>query len=130
MGESHPGISGAHVLGGVLGDEASIALVKAFGGRSVRIPRTNQSLTYTELHNAIGEDGARTLMREFAGESVYIPKLSEIKRQARNNAIRHRFDELTQISNGNAGISSRKAVDFLTREFDLCGKQIERIVNS
>lgn len=107
-----------------IGNEAVGHLMQAFGGLSLRVPRSERADSFEEIRQAIGLEGARKFVEKFGGENIYIPKGTRSLLQERNLKIIERFDELTR-----GGLSARKATDLLSREFYLSGRTIEQIVN-
>lgn len=89
-------------LTGLVGEEAALALVLAFGGRSIW-PHS-EGAGFAALAEVMGEPAARKFVAHYR-EEVSIPKCDAALRAAVRLAIRTEFDRLTR-----AGLSARAAV--------------------
>lgn len=77
-------------LADLVGISATVALVKAFGGRELDIPKCPQGRgrkRYGELAAVVGDDIAKRLCEYYSGERVNIGLDSVVKYQRRNRMI-------------------------------------------
>lgn len=110
----------------LVGYGKAMALVHEFGGQDFRVPKTEAGDNWAALVEVIGEPATRTLTASFGGsESVYIARCHAALKAERNRRIVARYDVL--LAEGHSG---RGAVSVLVREFGLCYRQIEKIVNA
>lgn len=110
----------------VIGHGKTMALVDAFGGQELRIPKTDASDTWHALAEVIGEAAIRKLSAAFGGgEPLYIAKCLKAVNQDRNRRMIARYDALLK-----EGHSSRGAVSVLVRENSLCYRWVEKIINA
>lgn len=110
----------------LIGYAKTMELVKEFGGQALRITKTHGSDSWTALTEVVGLKATEILAREFGGEQgIYIAKCDAAIRANRNKEIIRRFNELTE-----KGLSVRKAVSVLVREFSMSYRRVEQIVNS
>lgn len=108
----------------LLGEENTQAMIKAFGGRRIRVPATEGCAGFAEIEQVIGTESTLLFCKAFGRVSIYIPKLEVFERAHRNGRMRQRFDELSR------DLSGRKSIDLMVQEFGLSGRHIETIVNS
>lgn len=71
-------------LGGRLGPEAVVGLVRAFGGKRIEIPKHPGG----KLREALGTDAAGVLVEEFGGQAVDVPSWGQFARIQRAAALR------------------------------------------
>lgn len=100
----------------IIGWEATLELVRAFGGTRLYIPKVTRLDEEHNLVQAIGEDAARKLAKKHPSRLMVIPRGTSLFNARRNEAIRRRFD---------AGESAPK----LALEFGLCERQVRNILN-
>jgi len=98
----------------LVGDAAAMRVVTRYGGRQIRF----HGKIRHDLEAIIGPDATRLLTGYFGVIEVYIPRCIAEVRQARNAALRERFDSLTK------SISARAAVATLAEEFYLSDRTV------
>lgn len=81
----------------LLGRETAIALVAAFPGRDLHVPKT-----MTPALAALGRTTAQRLVETFGGEVLYIPKQVE-----RRDSTRRKIIELAKLSRSPIEIAER-----------------------
>lgn len=64
-----------HSLRALIGREAFLALVEAYGGRRIYVPKGNAGVLYA----AIGTEAALKMSREFNGNHVSVPVAREFR---------------------------------------------------
>ncbi len=74
-----------------------------------------------DLRRIVGDDAYNVLVCRFGGGKIYIPKTGYSK--IRNKRIKEEFDSYLS-----SGISSSKAIDFLSREYNLSPSWIRKIL--
>lgn len=110
---------------GIIGHGPAMELVRAFGGKEIRVPRTDASDTWAALVEIIGEPLTKALAGVYGGEEVYIALCDRALRHDRNRQMITRYEELLA-----EGHSSRGAVWVLVGEFrPISNRQVEKIVN-
>lgn len=77
---------------------------------------SNFSDEQIEIVRLIGFENFLKLCEYFAGESIYFPKMKSVKIIERNKKIREEY-------NG-------KNVDMLAKKYNICERQIRRIISS
>ena len=110
----------ARVLADLLGLEATLALVRHYGGRTIWPAKGGAA--YAALAEAIGEAAAARFVRHFR-EPVSIPQCDAAMRAAEREAIRAEFDTLTRT-----GLSARAAVARLATRYT--DRHVWRILSS
>lgn len=109
----------------LIGIEAVQALNEArLLGYRQRIGRSRGCEWWREWADVIGDGPADTVMHTWPGEAIYFPACADAIRAERNRRIVAQFDAALA-----AGLSSRRAVRQLCRDFRLSDRQIEQIVN-
>ena len=110
-----------------IGHSNAMALVSAFGGQELRIPKTEGKDIWAALVEVIGEKSTIALSKGFSGgEPIYIALCSKGIREERNRRMIERYDALLRNS-----YSGRGAVSVIVREFaPISNRWVERIVNS
>ncbi len=87
------GTETAQALIDAIGYPGTMALVKALGGKQIKIPSgRGPGSTSAWLDELLGVETARRLRAAFASEIVSVPKLTAQAKAARNRAIVHDFD--------------------------------------
>lgn len=111
----------------LIGYGPAMALVRAFGGQELRIPRGEGSDTWAALCEVIGEPATRRLAATYSGgEPLYIALCYRAMLADRNHRMVARYDAL--LAEGHSG---RGAVSVIVREFGpICYRQVEKIVNA
>lgn len=99
----------------LLGPTAVSAMVKAWGGLVLDVPKRRDGQAYQRIEEVTGADAAGKLLQVFAGSSFYIPKMHAALLAGRNRMIRAEYD---------AGIS----VQELARKYGLSERQIWTIL--
>lgn len=84
----------AQELVSVIGLEATIDLVKMFGGDELHIPEVvdGTSRMWPALVEAAGRNAAVQLVKHFAGTRIYVPMCEAALMHQRNREIVERFD--------------------------------------
>lgn len=110
-----------------IGHSHAMALVQAFGGQELRIPKTDASDTWAALVEVIGEAATRKLAAGLGGgEPIYIALCARAVKADRNRRMIERYDDLLR-----GGHSGRGAVSVLVREFaPISNRWVEQIVNA
>ena len=111
----------------LIGHSHAMALVHAFGGQELRIPKTEASDTWAALVEVIGEPATRKLAAGLGGgEPIYIALCARAVKADRNRRMIERYDDLLR-----EGHSGRGAVSVLVREFaPISNRWVEQIVNA
>jgi len=101
----------------VMGLDATIDLVKMFGGDDLKIPEVvnGTSRMWEILVETVGPEAAEKLVKRYAGTPVYIPVCRMALLAHRDREIARRFD---------AG----EAFDLLRREFKLTRRHLYRVL--
>lgn len=108
----------------LIGRDAAQALVARYGGTRLYIPvRRKRGGFFDELCQTIGHEAAQLLTRTYASLNLGIPVMAETQRQNRDRRLQKRFDELT-----GSGLSARKTVTKLAREFGLQERSVWRVL--
>lgn len=110
-----------------IGHSRTMALVSAFGGQEIRIPKTEGSDVWAAIAEVIGESATRKLSDGMGGgEPVYIALCSRAVKADRNRRMIERYDHLLRH-----GHSGRGAVSVLVREFaPISNRWVEQVVNA
>lgn len=103
-------------IANVVGQEAAISMVTAFGGMAIW-PSVER------LEPVIGKAAAILLAKELRGAEIYIPACRREASQKRNAVLVEKFDSLTK-----SGLSARKAVATLAEEFCISDRRVWRIL--
>lgn len=111
----------------LVGHSHAMALVHAFGGQELRIPKTEASDTWAALVEVIGDPATRKLAAGLGGgEPIYIALCARAVKADRNRRMIERYDALLR-----EGHSGRGAVSVLVREFaPISNRWVEKIVNA
>lgn len=99
----------------LLGPTAVSALVKAFGGLVLIVPKRRDGQAYQRIEEVAGPEAAGKLVEVFGGSPVYVAKMHADLLAARNRQIRAEYD---------AGISVKE----LARRYNLTERQIWTIL--
>lgn len=103
----------------VMGLDATIDLVKEFGGDDLRIPHQKVEFRshrmWDMLVETIGPEAAEKLVRRYAGDSIYVPVCHKALLAHRDREIIRRFD---------AG----EPFDALRREFKFTRRNLYRVL--
>ena len=111
---------------GVIGHGRAMALVQAFGGQALRIPKAEGSDTWAALCEEIGESATRALCQAMGGNEVYIALCHAALKSDRNRRMIARYEALLR-----SGHSGRGAISVLVREFaPISYRRVEQIVNA
>ena len=112
-------------LAGIIGIEAVNALMEArLLGYRQRIGRTQDCEWWREWADVIGDGPTDAVMRQWGGDHVYFPACSDAIRNERNRQIVARYDTLLA-----SGLSARRAIRVMCREYGLADRTLEKIVN-
>ena len=102
----------------VTGEASALKLVKAFGGKTVRLPAIRNINAENELAQCIGIEALSTICRETGGGRwLYIPKCQRGLIQERNRKI---------VEEYSSGIKVRE----LVTRYHVCDRQIWNILGS
>jgi len=74
-------------LADVIGLHNALALVKAYGGTRLAVPKL--PATKPDLLSLLGEDSYKTLARSYGGETLEIPRCAKLMTLARDIEILH-----------------------------------------
>jgi hypothetical protein len=109
--------STARELVDVMGLEATIDLVKTFGGDDLKIPEVvnGTSRMWDILVETVGPQAAAKLVSRFAGTTVYVPKCQAVLMTHRDREIIRRFDAGTPF-------------DVLRREHNFTRRHLYRVL--
>lgn len=106
-------------IAGLIGEAATLEIVTRWGGHTIQFSSVRH-----DLADLIGADGARRLSAHFRGVPVYIPTGQARRREARNVALRERFDALSKT------LSARRAVALLVDEFRIGERHVWRLLKT
>lgn len=110
-------------ISNAIGEPAARALIVHFGGTTIAIPaKPRPGRVYDELVAAIGASAAALLIRDCARLNLSIPRDAAGERARRDAELQARFDAVTSPG----GLSARRAVSQLAREFHLCESSVWR----
>lgn len=101
----------------VIGWEASIALIRHFGGLSLLVPVTDKNKHYRRLVGIIGEEQTLALCANFAGCNLYIPKCEKALKILRDKAFV--IDVFCAIKEG---FGKMEAIETLSREYNISAR--------
>lgn len=96
----------------VIGHEATLSLVTAFGGLTIW-PSAER------LSPVIGKETAALLASELRGAEIYIPSCRLDSLESRNARLLQKFDNMTAD-----GVSARRAVATLAIEFKISDRMV------
>ncbi len=103
----------------LIGEVNALRVVSRYGGRRLLIVAIRH-----DLKAIIGADATRALVQRFQGVEVAIPLCTAHLRNARNAALRERFDNLTKTT------SARRAVNTLATEFSTTERHVWRLLKT
>lgn len=109
----------------LIGHNETMALVREFGRDNLRIPKTEVGANWAALAEVIGEAATGKLCKALGGQEVYVACCDKALRDDRNRQMIARYEKL--LADGHSG---RGAVSVLVREYRICYRQVEKIVNS
>lgn len=98
-----------------IGMPATIELTRAYGGRTLHVPKTLPALHPLVL--AVGGEAAAVLSREFAGMAIEVPAERQALVAARNRTIAQEYQD-------------GKSVKRLARDWVLSRKMIHKILEA
>ncbi|MBF0187903.1 MAG: helix-turn-helix domain-containing protein [Magnetococcales bacterium] len=102
----------------IIGFQAALKMISAFGGTRVSVPKTNRVINDNHrICKVIGVDLTRLLVAYIGGEVLHIPQSKALDRARRNTEILALYDE---------GMSAAK----LARKFQLTETMIYKILNN
>lgn len=110
----------------LLGLDAALNLVRAMGGRTVRVPHGNTArgrAVLADLARCVGEDGARALAREYAATQLYIPRCTRAFAALRNAALARDHEQWS-----GQGLSERGTVSRLSARYGISDRYVWRIL--
>jgi len=67
-------VASIELLAEYIGAAAAVALVREFGGLSIKVPKRPAGRVWARLVDAMGEQGASDLVDSFGGEGLYIAR--------------------------------------------------------
>lgn len=80
-------------LAGVIGLAGALALARAWGGITLKVPASDyEGITRAWLIDLIGGPGAAALIQRYRGERLYIPRCEKALRDARDSEIIRAYD--------------------------------------
>jgi hypothetical protein len=112
----------AHLID-LIGEPATVALMRAHGGLTYKVPATTRGARYRELADLVGEGAARALLDRYGGDIVYVAKLDGLDLERRNAIIRAAYDARSRAG-------ERNLVKRLAREHDLTERHVWSILGS
>lgn len=116
----------ARVLIALIGYTAAMALIQAFGGRSMYFShgkRPEGKDQHRRVAEIVGEAAAGTLARHFNFDKAYIPRCVKALRAERNRRIIEEFDIVARET------SARAAVAAIAERHGLSDRRVWDIVN-
>lgn len=102
----------AQKLVAVVGLPCALRLLDAYGGRTVNLYNSENSLE--KMAALIGRDASEKLLKFFGNAPFTVPLCQQAMRLVRNKEVLATFDKLTS---GPDGLSARQAVSQITRLF-------------
>ena len=82
----------------LLGAAAVSALVKAFGGLVLDVPKLRDGQAYQRIEEITGPEAAGRLVEKFGGTPVYIAKMHAASLATRNKQIRAAYDAKLSVA--------------------------------
>ncbi|MDR0249918.1 MAG: hypothetical protein LBI35_01170 [Burkholderiales bacterium] len=100
---------------GLIGWSATIAFVKAFGGKRIHIPKRLESSWVAVLAETVGEEEAIKLVKHYGAESLNVPFCRDLMQAVRNVEIVRAYDAGTCLNElvDQYGISHRQLQNIL-----------------
>ncbi len=80
-------VASIELLAEYIGAAAAVALVREFGGLSIKVPKRPAGRVWARLVDAMGEQGASDLVDSFGGEGLYIARNAVEEREQRRQQI-------------------------------------------
>lgn len=115
-------------LAELLGLEAALRLVRAMGGRTLRVPHGNNAkgrAVLAALARCVGEEGARILAREYAATQLYIPRCARVLAALRNAALARDHRNWS-----GQGCSERKLVSRLSERYGISDRYVWHLLRT
>ena len=125
----------ARLLAGCMGVDAAVALLNAWPGVEVKVPRFPDAnpagaKRWAQMAAVIGEPAMRKLAALYGGTVLEIPLCSRVQQEKRNRVIRRDFDQLTFKPPAGIGLSKADAVQEIgIRYAPISVRQIKSILN-
>lgn len=82
----------------LLGSTAVSALVRAFGGLVLDVPKRRDGQAYQRIEEVAGPEAAAKLVDKFGGTPLYIAKMYAAGLAARNRQIRADYDRRVSVA--------------------------------
>lgn len=82
----------------LLGATAVAALVRAFGGLVLDIPKRRDGQAYQRIEEVVGPEAAAKLVEKFAGTPLYVARMYAAGLAARNRQIRAAYDQRVSVA--------------------------------
>lgn len=125
----------ARLLAGCMGVEATVALLNAWPGVEVKVPRFPNAnpagaKRWVQIAAVVGEPAMRRLAALYGGTVLEIPLCSRVQQEKRNRVIRQDFDWFTSKPPAGIGLSKAEAVQEIgIRYAPISVRQIKSILN-
>lgn len=82
----------------LLGPTAVSALVRAFGGLVLDVPKRRDGQAYQRIEEVAGPEAAGKLVEAFGGSPLYVAKMHAAGLAARNRMIRADYDQGVSVA--------------------------------
>lgn len=117
-----------------MGSDAAVALLNAWPGVEVKVPRfpganPAGARRWAQIAAVIGDAAMQKLARLYGGTTLEIPLCSRVRQEKRNRTIRQDFDQFTSKPPAGIGLSKTEAVQEIgMRHAPISARQIETIL--
>jgi hypothetical protein len=125
----------ARTLAQCIGTEATVALLNAWPGVEVKVPRFPDAnpagaRRWAQMAAVIGAPAMERLAALYGGTTLEIPLCSRVRQERRNRVIRQDFDQFTSKPPAGIGLSKTEAVQEIGMRYaPISARQIESIIN-
>ena len=125
----------AKLLAGCMGSEAAVALLNAWPGVAVKVPRFPDANSagarrWAQMAAVVGEPAMRKLAALYGGTVLEIPLCSRVQQEKRNRVIRQDFDRFTSKPPVGIGLSKADAVQEIGMRYaPISVRQIKSILS-
>ena len=109
-------------LATVIGWPGALALVEAYPGQTLDLPKHPAAPIWAEINRGIGNPAYLRLYAAYAGQSVYLPACSGLAAAERNRLVRQEVHALER------SVTTRKAVTATARKWRLTERTIWRVL--
>ncbi len=110
-------------LATVTGWPGALALVEAYPGQTLDLPKSPAAPIWTELNKVIGNMAYLRLYAAYSGQSVYVPACSGLAAAERTRRIRAEVRELERAN------TTRRAVTLTAKKWAKTERTIWRALN-